>query len=45
MHYVRVTTLMNCDYSEKIGLVEKILIFVSVLRIFPNSRLSLILDL
>jgi hypothetical protein len=43
MHYVKVATVMNCDNNEKIGLAEKILILVSVLRIFPNSYLSLIL--
>jgi hypothetical protein len=32
---------MNCDYSEKIGLVEKILILVLILGIYPNSNLKL----
>lgn len=31
----RVATAINCDHSEKIGLVEKTIILFSLLKIFP----------
>jgi hypothetical protein len=29
-------TVRNCNYSEKVGLVEKILVLISILEILPN---------
>jgi hypothetical protein len=37
-------SVINCDYSGKIGLVKKILILVLILKIFPNSCLHLALN-
>jgi hypothetical protein len=35
---------LNCHYSEHIVLVDKILVLVSVLGTYPNSRLDLVSD-
>jgi hypothetical protein len=40
-HCENVASVINCDYSEGTGLVEKILIHVSILKIFPRSLLKL----
>jgi hypothetical protein len=30
-------SVTNCNYSEKFGLVEKILVCISILEILPNA--------
>jgi hypothetical protein len=37
-------SVINCDLSEIIGLVEKILILISILNIFPKFYLDLVLN-
>jgi hypothetical protein len=32
---------VNCDYSDKIGIVEKVLVLIYILGILPNSHLEL----
>jgi hypothetical protein len=39
--YENIATVMNYNYSEKIGPVEKIFVFVSILQIFPNLNFVL----
>jgi nitrogenase subunit NifH len=38
----KLATVINCDYSEEVGPVEKILILISFLEIFPNSCFDLV---
>jgi hypothetical protein len=33
--------VLNCDYREKMGLVEKILVLVSTAKIFQNYHVKL----
>jgi hypothetical protein len=35
------TSVINCDYNRKIVLVEKILVVIYILEIFPKSRLNM----
>jgi hypothetical protein len=37
----KISCVINYDYSEKIGLVEKTLILILSLKIFPNSCLEI----
>jgi hypothetical protein len=34
-------SVTNCNYSEKVGLVEKILVLISILEILPNASSEL----
>jgi hypothetical protein len=37
----KMASVINCDYSENTGLVEKILVLVLILEIFPNFLFEL----
>jgi hypothetical protein len=41
-YYNMLVIYISCEYSEKIGLVEKIVILFLIYKIFPNSCLKLI---
>jgi hypothetical protein len=40
--YKNVASVMNYDYSEEIGPVEKIFVFRSILKIFPSLNENII---
>jgi hypothetical protein len=44
MHFEKAGNIINCDCSDKIGLAEKILVLVSILKMFPNYRLNLVMN-
>jgi hypothetical protein len=37
----KMATVMDCNYSEKVGVMEKILVFVLISETFLNFRLEL----
>jgi hypothetical protein len=37
-------SVINCDYCETVSLLEKILAFVLMLKMFPDSCLYLVQD-
>lgn len=41
LHCEKVNCVINCDYSEKVGVTEKILVFALVLETVQNSNLKI----
>jgi hypothetical protein len=37
----KMARVINCDYSENVGIIEKILILILILKSIPNSCLEL----
>jgi hypothetical protein len=44
MHSEKADNVTNCDCSDKTGIGEKILVFVSMLEMFPNYRLNFVMN-
>jgi hypothetical protein len=43
VHCEKMASVINCGYCETVGLLEKILFLVLILKMFPNSCLCLVL--
>jgi hypothetical protein len=44
VQHEKMASVTHCDYSEKNGLVEKILIVISILEMFPNPHPNPVLN-